>query len=351
MIAARPPTGPNFPQVVGPYRFLEALGSGAFASVYRGERTDRPGFLALKVLNPQIVRSSPEHVLALQDEAHLLQAIDSPFVVRFVAHDELAGPDGGLWHVLALEYVQGVTLGDLSELLTAMPGTVPLSAVVRLVDDILAGLAVAHAARLRGSPLGVVHRDLKPANVMVDEAGTARILDFGIAWALDRRALTEAGITKGTPPYMSSEQIRGGKLDGRSDLYVVGVMLFELLAGAKWVEPRGPDRQDAAVLMDCLFARLEPRLDELWAGMERRFAMDGVAAASLVSLLKVLLQIEARNRPPKAAVAQAMLNAPRDAEASRKLLGRLARGIRVAREGELRSRDIDATIVSIDDVR
>lgn len=351
MNSSRPPTGPSFPQVVGPYRFLERLGSGAFASVYRGERLDRPGFLALKVLNPQMVRTSPEHVLALQDEAHLLQAIDSPFVVKFVSHDELEGADGGTWQVLALEYVQGVTLADLSELLGALPRTVPITAVVRLVDDILAGLAAAHSARLAGSPLGVVHRDLKPANVMVDEAGTARVLDFGIAWALDRRALTEAGITKGTPPYMSAEQIRGGSLDGRSDLYVVGVMLFELLSGAKWVEPRGPGRQDAAVLMDCLFARLEPRMDELWAGMEARFAMDGPAAASLDSLLRILLQIDARDRPGKASVARSILNAPQDAGSARHMLGRLARGIRVARETEQRGDDADGTLVSINDVR
>ncbi len=337
----------SFPVIIGPFRFLEALGAGAFAAVYRGEREGEPGHLALKVLNPQIVRSNQELVLALQDEARILQAVDSPHVVRCHGHCIVADPNGaGDWHILALEFVQGVTLDDLALLVAAMPGQIPLAAVAQIADDLLHGLAATHDARGPDGPLGVVHRDLKPANVMVDEAGVTRILDLGIAWAHERQVLTQHGFTKGTPPWMSPEQIRGDVLGPRSDLYVLGILLFELLAGEPWCAPRGPGRGDELVMLECLHARLDDRLPALRAGMRSQFASAERGAAELETLLQALLQPTPRARPPRASVARAMLRtALPDPSMARRLLGRMARGIRLAREAEERPADRDATQV------
>ncbi len=332
------------PRIIGPYRFLERLGAGAFASVYRGERTDRPGHLALKVLNPRIVRSSSQHVLALQDEARILRAVDSPHVVRCHEHAVLTGPDGDDWHVLALDFVQGVTVADLSLLVGAMPRSVPLSAVVQIADDMLQGLTATHDARDDEGHLGVVHRDLKPANVMVDEAGVTKILDLGIAWARERRVMTRVGLTKGTPPWMSPEQMQGAPADARCDLYVLGVLLFDLLAASPWCPPRGPGRGDEAVMLEYMGLRLEPRRGELRRDIDARFADPEQGAAQLEDLLDALLAPTPRDRPPRAAVARAHLrSALPDSVRARQLLGRMARGIRLAREAERGEPDADAT--------
>ena len=332
------------PTLVGPYRFLEPLGAGAFASVYRGERVDRPGHLALKVLNPQMVHGNREHVMALQDEASILEQVDSPHVVRSHGHSILEGPDGGEWHVLALDYVQGVTLSDLAALVGAMPGRVPLGAMVQVADDVLQGLAATHDARSPDGFLGVVHRDLKPANIMVDEAGITRILDLGIAWARERQVRTETGFTKGTPPWMSPEQIRGDAVGPRSDLYVLGVLLFDVLAGEPWCAPRSRERSDELVMLECLHARFDERRDDLRRGLAERFSKPERGAVEVENLLAALLAPSPKDRPPRAWVARAFIRpALPDVAVARQLLGRMARGIRLAREAEDRPVDADAT--------
>jgi serine/threonine protein kinase len=207
-------------------------------------------------------------------------------------------------------------------------------------------LEATHDARDEGGHLGVVHRDLTPVNVMVDEAGMTRLLDLGIAWARERTVMTEVGLTKGTPPWMSPEQIQGKPLDARSDLYVLGVLMFDLISATPWCAPRGPDRLDELVMNDCLFARFAPREAQLREDAKARFSLTEGTVGPLIELVSTLLSPEPRGRPPRAGSARARIRGvvPNE-ERSRGMLGRMARGIRLAKQEEARgpAPDADAT--------
>ena len=158
---------------------------------------------------------------------------DSSFVERFLRearamarlqHDNIvtiydAVEDQGT-QLLVMEYFQGSNL----RMLTRNQPRLPLRDIVNITHQLASALAFAHAH-------GIIHRDIKPANVMVDKRGKTKLTDFGIAAALDEASITSTGQVIGTPEYMSPEQARGTTLDGRSDLYSVGIILYEMLTG------------------------------------------------------------------------------------------------------------------------
>jgi eukaryotic-like serine/threonine-protein kinase len=197
---------------VGKYRILDRLGRGGMGTVYKSvdETLDRE--VAIKVLNAEI--GDTEVLKRFRAEAVTLARLNHPGIATLF---ELYRQDDDL--LMVMEFVRGETLHDLSERL----GPLAVPQAVHLMLQVLDALAHAH----RG---GVVHRDLKPANVMVTDTGTVKVMDFGIARVLGTEHFTQGGYMMGTPAYMAPEQVLGGEVDGRADLYAVGVLFYRLLS-------------------------------------------------------------------------------------------------------------------------
>ncbi len=192
-----------------------------------GGRLDRR-VVAVKRLNPE-VEQDPEFVNMFLDETWMTAAIASPHVVRVESwgRDEL-----GMY--LAVELVQGVSLSRLMKESRAKKEPFAERTVAYIVSQVCSGLAAAHALKGRdGQPLGLVHRDLTPGNILVGFDGVVKIADFGIAKAEERLTSTRIGTMKGKPAYMAPEQARGGTIDLRADVFSVGVVTYELLAGRR----------------------------------------------------------------------------------------------------------------------
>ena len=201
----------------GRYRILSKLAAGAMGVVYRGERVQLGRPVAVKFLHPWIA-AQKTFLSRFENEARAMSLLGHPNCVSVIDF----GVEGGPY--LVMDFVTGKTLRDATE------GPQPPARALHIVRQLLAGLAHAHAQ-------GIVHRDLKPDNlILTDETGLddhLRILDFGLAKLRDGPAMT-AGMAVGTPSYMSPEQSGAeGTVDARSDIYAVGVLLFELLAGRK----------------------------------------------------------------------------------------------------------------------
>ncbi len=196
------------------YELSERLGSGGTASVWRARDVADGRAVAVKLLHLDRAESA-EAVARFEREARLLEAVRSEHVVRLLSHGDHKGRP---YMVFAL--VDGE---DLRERLRR-EGPLPPVEATRIALAMATGLEDAHARR-------VVHRDLKPANVLLDGRGAVRIADFGIARMLEEPGLTQPGRVLGTGEYVSPEQALGRKVDGRSDIYALGVVLFEMLTG------------------------------------------------------------------------------------------------------------------------
>ena len=196
------------------YELHERLGSGGTASVWRARDVATGQHVAVKLLHLDRTENA-EAVARFEREARLLETVTSDHVVRLLAHGDHKGRP---YMVFAL--VDGE---DLRERLRREGPMLPVEAT-RIALAMAAGLEDAHAQR-------VVHRDLKPANVLLDDEGAVRLADFGIARMLEEPGLTQPGRVLGTGEYVSPEQALGRQVDGRSDIYALGVVLFEMLTG------------------------------------------------------------------------------------------------------------------------
>jgi len=203
-------------ETVSHYRILEMLGAGGMGVVYKAFDTKLGRPVALKFLPPHL-RNDHEWKRRLNDEARAASTLDHPNIV--VIHDIEETPGGDLF--IAMAFHEGVTLRDCIE--REKPKGLPVADALRIARQIAAGLGSAHER-------GILHRDIKPSNVIVAKDGVARIIDFGLAKASDATATLD-GSTKGTPLYMSPEQASGNPLDYRTDLWSLGAVLFEMLAG------------------------------------------------------------------------------------------------------------------------
>jgi eukaryotic-like serine/threonine-protein kinase len=210
--------------VASKYRVEQLIGEGGMGKVYRAVQLalDKP--VVLKVLRRALL-SDQRTVLRFQREAKAASRLNHPNSISVL--DFGRSEDGAMY--IAMEYVEG---RDLHSILTR-EWPLPEGRVIKITAQVLSALAEAHAA-------SVIHRDLKPENIMVEqrrgEPDFVKVLDFGIAKIIDGSAdegpaLTRVGFVCGTPEYMSPEQARDGRLDARSDLYAVGVILYQLMAG------------------------------------------------------------------------------------------------------------------------
>ena len=216
----------DFPLIIGQFCLLELLGEGGMGRVFLAEIRRDAGFrkqCALKVL-----RTDLDGPLAGRDafinEARLGGLLNHPNIVSTLDFGDLDGRP-----YIAMELVDGVTV---DRLLFKAGGTLPPSVALDLAIQVCEGLDHAHDLTVHGKLANLVHRDLKPSNVIVSRHGVAKVLDFGIAKAADRIGEhTRTGLTKGTPNYMSPEQIDGKTLDRRSDIFVMGSLAFAILTG------------------------------------------------------------------------------------------------------------------------
>jgi|GEM_PF-4839795 serine/threonine protein kinase len=218
---AAPP--PDLGPTLGRYRIERPIGRGGMASVYLA-RDERGQALALKVMNASL-RNEPTFVQRFLHEAKATAALQHPNIVTVLDAGEADGQ-----YYLATEFIDGGTVGGL----LARQGEMPAAVAAEVVMQVLAGLEHAHTH-------GVIHRDLKPENLLLTSTGVVKIADFGIARVAEGGTkLTSTGMLIGTAGYMSPEQARGLKLDARSDLYAVGIILYELLTGKNPYESDNP---------------------------------------------------------------------------------------------------------------
>ncbi len=200
----------------GSYQVEELLGEGGMASVYRAQHVVMHRDVALKIVRPELA-DMEMFIRRFEREAQTVAGLSHPHILKIFEFGQVRKTA-----FLAMELLTG---GSLSA--TVRHEALPLDRVARILAHICSALEYAHN-------LGIVHRDLKPQNVMLDAEGNAILTDFGLARMMDtlgQPALTQTGAQMGTPAYMSPEQWRGQPVDGRADIYALGVMLFEMLSG------------------------------------------------------------------------------------------------------------------------
>ena len=231
------PSERELPYEFGPYRLVRVLGEGGMARVYLGEKGGRAGFtapFAVKIVRRKAGKKSEFRKL-LTREALIGHYLDHPNIVAMRDFDEI---DGHLY--IAMDYVRGTNLESLMEAASRQGRDFPPLLALDLCQQLCWGLGYAHSlCDAGGKHLRIIHRDIKPANILVSNHGHARLTDFGIAKAaVETGVVTATNVVRGTPLYMSPEQAMGRALDHRSDLFAVGLILYELLLGRRLFEMR-----------------------------------------------------------------------------------------------------------------
>jgi serine/threonine-protein kinase len=205
----------QFPEKFGKYKIVEEVGRGGFADVYKGIDTTLDRTVALKFLEPRLLRE-PTFVERFQREAKLAANLKHPNIV--VIHE--FGWEAGAAY-MAMEFLEGRTLKEV----ILQEGALHPRRIVKIVEQVASALDYAHGREL-------VHRDIKPSNIMVEADDYVTVMDFGIAKAATLTALTTTGKIFGTPEYMSPEQAEGlEEPDARSDVYSLGVVIYEMFTG------------------------------------------------------------------------------------------------------------------------
>jgi non-specific serine/threonine protein kinase len=200
-------------KIVGKYQILEELGKGGMGIVYKARDTKLDRIVALKFLPPELTQDDDVRERFLQ-EAKTVAAFNHSNITIIHEIDEDEGRT-----FIAMEYIGGLSLKNKLK-----SGNLTMGEAVDIASQVTLGLQEAHEK-------GIVHRDIKPANIMLTERGQAKIVDFGIAKLVGKVRLTRTGTTIGTVAYMSPEQAKGGEVDQRSDIWSMGVVLYEMLTG------------------------------------------------------------------------------------------------------------------------
>src|SRR4030088_3472411 len=198
----------------GRYRLEARIGSGGMSTVYRALDGTLQRQVAIKLMNREITTDS-DQLERFRREARAVAQLSHPYIVSVID----AGEDQGRPSIV-FEYVEGETLKNRIRRM----GRLPIAEAVAYAIEIARALGAAHARH-------IIHRDVKPQNVLIDEEGSAKVADFGIARTLEEDGLTADGRVLGTTDYVSPEQALGQHVTGQSDLYSVGIVLYEMLSG------------------------------------------------------------------------------------------------------------------------
>jgi serine/threonine protein kinase len=231
-------TGPGseirsrWPLAFGKYELLRRMRLGGMAEVFRAcEPPDRDRLLAIKRILPSFTDEA-DYVAMFIDEARLSMRFQHPGIVRAFELGQI-----GDEYYIALEYVDGQDVATLLARAREQSQPLPVAIACRIALDVCAALEYAHALRGDvGEPLAIVHRDVSPQNVLVSYSGDVKLIDFGIAKSTEQLMRTQAGLLKGKYGYLSPEQARGQTLDRRSDLFSLGVCLYEMLSATRLFE-------------------------------------------------------------------------------------------------------------------
>ena len=200
------------------YKIEQVLGRGGMGVVYKATDSQLDETVAIKTLPGDVMTRSPEDLERFKREIRLARKITHRNVLRTFDYGEAEGV-----YFISMEFVRGYTLAELLD--EAPNRQMPTRAAVGITRQICRGLQAAHEQ-------GIIHRDIKPQNVLIDAKGEVKLMDFGIArMAETPEAMTQAGLIVGTPHYMSPEQVQGKLLDARSDVYSMGVLIYEMLVG------------------------------------------------------------------------------------------------------------------------
>jgi len=196
------------------YEIIEELGKGGMGSVYRVDDTKIREEVALKLIKPEIA-SDRKTIARFRNELKFARKIAHRNVCKMFDLGEEQST-----HFITMEYVPGEDLKSMIR----MTGQLGIGTAIKIAKQICEGLTEAHG-------LGVIHRDLKPSNIMIDKLGNVRIMDFGIARSISAKGITGAGVMIGTPEHMSPEHVEGKEIDQRSDIYSLGIILYEMTTG------------------------------------------------------------------------------------------------------------------------
>ena len=256
--------------LAGRYRLDEVIGRGGMSTVYRGTDTSLDRVVAVKVALDPLVEESPIYLARFTQEAKSAASIGHPGVVT--VYD--AGADGPT-RFIVMEFVPGRSLADILKEERPLEPARAADIAAQVAD----ALAAAHAA-------GIIHRDIKPGNIMVEPNGSVKVLDFGIARAVDGGSLTQTATVLGTSAYMSPEQALGQPVDARTDIYSLGCVLYEMLTG----EP--PFVADVAAAVMHQHVRVAPK-----PAIERNPAIP----PDLNALVMQMLAKQPKDRPQTAA--------------------------------------------------
>ncbi|MFH2007781.1 MAG: protein kinase, partial [bacterium] len=219
----------EFPSRFGKYLLLELISTGGMAEVFRVKAFGVEGFqktFALKRILPHI-SEDPEFITMFIDEAKIASRLHHGNICQIYEFGRV-----GDFYFQLMEYIAGFDLRALKEHLLAQQLTLPLGFLLHVLARACEGLDYAHRKTdSQGNPLNIIHRDVSPQNIMVSFEGTVKIIDFGIAKAKSRASQTQAGVIKGKFAYMAPELLRGEQIDGRADIFALGIVLHELLTG------------------------------------------------------------------------------------------------------------------------
>src|SRR3954462_9254088 len=216
---------------IGKYKLVRLIAAGGMAEVYLARQAGAAGFeklVCLKRILPHLARDK-QFVEMFLNEARLAARLDHPNIVSIYDLGEASGN-----YFIAMEFIDGPSLRAAAKRALERGERLPIPEIVKIVSMAAAGLHYAHdLTDAAGKPLGLVHRDISPDNVLVHRNGTAKVVDFGIAKAASSSSQTRTGTLKGKVAYMPPEQLRGEQLDRRTDVFALGVVLYELLAGKR----------------------------------------------------------------------------------------------------------------------
>jgi len=257
----------------GRFRIIAILGKGGMGEVYRADDLTLGQPVALKFL-PEELAGNEERLERFRSEVRMARQVAHPNVCKVYDIGQVDGE-----HFLSMEYVEGE---DLAHLLKRI-GELPQAKAIQIARQIAAGLAAAHDK-------GLIHRDLKPANVMLDERGTVRVTDFGLAGTAED--FTRGNVREGTPQYMAPEQLRGESVTPRSDIYSLGLVMYELFTGKKAF--------DAPTMGKLLELRESSTASDLSGSME---SLDPAVERVILRCLEE----DPAKRPPNALVVAAAL--------------------------------------------
>ncbi len=241
------PKDPDLPADFGKYRLERRIATGGMAEIFLAHRHDDPGRpLVIKRILPHLGQS-PDFVSMFLDEARIAARLSHP---NIVAIEDIGQQEGAYY--LVMEYVHGEDIRRIYNRAYKLQRSLPLSHSIRVIAEAARGLGFAHKLTddLTGRAVGVVHRDVSPQNILVTYEGDAKVVDFGIAKAANKVAQTRAGVLKGKYSYMSPEQALGDPLDHRTDIFALGIILYETTTGTRLFK-RGSELATLQAIIKC----------------------------------------------------------------------------------------------------